>query len=102
MEWPTARYAVMSGDSAAGTLLTLQVAKMQAQGKEVSEADKQALLADIRKRYTDAMAPSFGAARLWLDAIIDPLETRDVLIRAIEMAANNPEIGTYNTGVLQT
>lgn len=100
--WPSARYAVMGGDAASSTLLTLQVSKMQAQGKEVSEAEKQALLADIRKRYTDAMAPAYGAARLWLDAIIEPTETRDVIIQCLEMAANNPEVGVYNTGVLQT
>ncbi|MBK9975022.1 MAG: acyl-CoA carboxylase subunit beta [Planctomycetes bacterium] len=100
--WPNARYAVMGGDAASSTLLTLQVSKMQAQGKEVSESEKQALLADIRKRYTDAMAPAYGAARLWLDAIIEPTETRDVIIQALEMAANNPEVGVYNTGVLQT
>jgi acetyl-CoA carboxylase carboxyltransferase component len=100
--WPCARYAVMGGDAASNTLLTLQVAKMQAQGKEVTEAEKQALLADIKKRYTDAMAPAYGAARLWLDAIIEPTETREVVIQALEMAANNPEIGVYNTGVLQT
>jgi acetyl-CoA carboxylase carboxyltransferase component len=100
--WPCARYAVMGGDAASNTLLTLQIGKMQAQGKEVTEAEKQALLADIKKRYTDAMAPAFGAARMWLDAIIEPTETREVLIQALEMAANNPEIPVYNTGVLQT
>lgn len=100
--WPCARYAVMGGDAASNTLLTLQIGKMQAQGKEVTEAEKQALLADIKKRYTDAMAPAYGAARMWLDAIIEPTETRQVVIQALEMAANNPEIGTYNTGVLQT
>jgi len=100
--WPCARYAVMGGDAAANTLLTLQVAKMQAQGKQVSEEEKKALLADIKKRYTDAMAPAYGAARLWLDAIIEPTETREVIIRALDMAANNPDVGTYNTGVLQT
>ncbi len=100
--WPSARYAVMGGESAANTLLTLQISKMKAQGKEVSDEEAKALLADIKKRYTDATHPAYGAARLWLDAIIEPEETRNALIHAIEMSANNPELPEYRTGVLQT
>jgi acetyl-CoA carboxylase carboxyltransferase component len=100
--WPTARYAVMGGEAASNTLLTLQISKMKAQGKEVSDADAKALLADIQKRYTGAMHPAYGAARLWLDAIIEPAETRDALIQAIEMSSNNPDLPEYKTGVLQT
>jgi acetyl-CoA carboxylase carboxyltransferase component len=92
----------MGGEAAANTLLTLQVSKMKAQGKVVSESEKAALLADIKKRYTDAMAPAYGAARLWLDAIIEPEETRAALTHAIAMSANNPELPPYRTGVLQT
>ena len=75
---------------------------MKAQGNEVSDADAKELLDDIKKRYTDAMHPAYGAARLWLDAIIEPEETRDALIQAIEMSANNPDLPEYKTGVLQT
>lgn len=100
--WPSGRYAVMGGESAANTLLALQVSKMKREGKEVSDDDKKTLLADIKKRYTDATRPSYGAARLWLDAIIEPEETRDRLIHAIAMSANNPEMPEYKTGVLQT
>jgi acetyl-CoA carboxylase carboxyltransferase component len=100
--WPSARYAVMGGDAAANTLLTLQISKLKAQGKEVSDEDKGKLLADIKKRYTDAMAPAYGAARLWLDSIIEPEETRASLIQAIAMSANNPDLPEYRTGVLQT
>ncbi len=100
--WPTARYAVMGGESASSVLLQLQVSKMKAQGKEVSDEDAKKLLDDIKKRYTDAMAPAYGAARLWLDAIIMPQETRDKLIHAIEMSENVDEIPEYKTGVLQT
>jgi 3-methylcrotonyl-CoA carboxylase beta subunit len=100
--WPNARYAVMGGDAASNTLLALQVSKMKAQGKEVSDEDKKALLADISKRYTDAMHPAYGAARLWLDAIIEPEETREALINAITMSTNNPDLPEYKTGVLQT
>jgi acetyl-CoA carboxylase carboxyltransferase component len=92
----------MGGESAANTLLTLQISKMKAQGKEVSDEEAKALLADIKKRYTDATHPAYGAARLWLDAIIEPEETRNALINAIEMSANNPELPEYRTGVLQT
>ncbi|MDC1142442.1 acyl-CoA carboxylase subunit beta [Planctomycetota bacterium] len=100
--WPNARYAVMGGDAAANTLLTLQIGKMKAQGKTVSDEDAAELLADIKKRYTDATAPDYGAARLWLDAIIEPQETRDRLIQAIAMSANNPDLPEFKTGVLQT
>jgi acetyl-CoA carboxylase carboxyltransferase component len=100
--WPSARDAVMGGDAAANTLLTLQISKLKAQGKEVSDEDKGKLLADIKKRYTDAMAPAYGAARLWLDSIIEPEETRASLIQAIAMSANNPDLPEYRTGVLQT
>jgi 3-methylcrotonyl-CoA carboxylase beta subunit len=100
--WPTARYAVMGGEAASNTLLTLQISKMKAQGKEVSDEEAKALLADIQKRYTGAMHPAYGAARLWLDAIIEPEETRGALIQAIEMSANNPDLPEYKTGVLQT
>ena len=89
-------------DAASNTLLTLQISKMKAQGKEVSDEDAKALLADIKKRYTDAMHPAYGAARLWLDAIIEPEQTRESLIHAIEMSANNPVLPEYKTGVLQT
>jgi acetyl-CoA carboxylase carboxyltransferase component len=92
----------MGGEAASNTLLTLQISKMKAQGKEVSDEDAKALLADIQKRYTGAMAPAYGAARLWLDAIIEPEETRGVLIQALEMSANNPDLPEYRTGVLQT
>ncbi len=100
--WPTARYAVMGGESASSVLLQLQVGKMKAQGKEVSDEEAKKLLDDIKKRYTDAMAPAYGAARLWLDAIITPQETRGALIQAIEMSENVAEIPEYRTGVLQT
>lgn len=66
--------------------------------KEAEETAKQ----DSKKRYTDAMHPAYGAARLWLDAIIEPNETRDALIQAIEMSANNADLPEFKTGVLQT
>lgn len=100
--WPCARYAVMGGEAAANTLLTLQISKMKREGKEVTDEQKAELLADIKKRYTDAMSPAYGGARLWLDAIIEPEETRSALAQALAMSANNPDVGNYSTGVLQT
>jgi acetyl-CoA carboxylase carboxyltransferase component len=70
--WPCARYAVMGGDAAANTLLTLQIGKMQAQGKQVSDEEKKALLADIQKRYTGAMAPAYGETLCFRMSIFRP------------------------------
>jgi acetyl-CoA carboxylase carboxyltransferase component len=68
----------------------------------VSEEEKQARLADVRKRYADAMDPRYAAARLWVDAIIDPRATRHVVARCLEACAANPEVPEFRTGVLQT
>jgi acetyl-CoA carboxylase carboxyltransferase component len=97
--WPSASIAVMGGEQASSTLLSIQ---LKNRGADVSEAEKQALLADIRKRYADAMNPRFAAARLWVDAIIDPRDTRTVLARALEACATNPDVPEFKTGVLQT
>ncbi len=97
--WPSASIAVMGGEQASSTLLSIQ---LKNRGADVSEAEKQALLDDIRKRYADAMNPRFAAARLWVDAIIDPRDTRTVLARALEACATNPDVPEFKTGVLQT
>jgi len=68
----------------------------------VSEEEKKARLEDIQKRYADAMDPRYAAARLWVDGILDPAQTRAALTRALACAAQNPEIGEFRTGVLQT
>ena len=100
--WPTARYAVMSGDSAAGTLLEIKVKQLEREGKKLSEEEKHELYESIRATYEHQTDPRYAAARLWVDALIDPAETRDALIWALEAAALNPEIGEFRTGVLQT
>ena len=100
--WPTARYAVMSGDSAAGTLVELRVRQLEREGKKLSDADKKELLRSIRASYEHQTDPRYAAARLWVDAIIDPAHTREALIEALESAALNPEIREFKTGVLQT
>jgi acetyl-CoA carboxylase carboxyltransferase component len=71
-------------------------------GADVSEDEKRTLLADIQKRYADATNPRYAAARLWVDAIIDPRETRHVVAQALDACANNAEIPEFRTGVLQT
>jgi 3-methylcrotonyl-CoA carboxylase beta subunit len=100
--WPTARYAVMSGESAAGTLVELRIRQLEREGKKLSDADKKQLYDSIRATYEHQTDPRYAAARLWVDAIIDPAHTREALIEALECAALNPEVREFRTGVLQT
>jgi acetyl-CoA carboxylase carboxyltransferase component len=100
--WPTARYAVMSGASAAATLAEVRARQIERGGKALSETEKTALYEEIRSTYDAQADPRYGAARLWIDAIIDPARTRDVLIAALEACALNPDIPRFNPGVLQT
>jgi acetyl-CoA carboxylase carboxyltransferase component len=100
--WPSARYAVMSGDSAAGTLVEIKIKQLERGGTKLSEPEKKALYGSVKATYDEQMDPRYGAARLWLDKIIDPLETREALTQALEAAALNPNIPEFKTGVLQT
>jgi 3-methylcrotonyl-CoA carboxylase beta subunit len=100
--WPTARYAVMSGASAAATLAEVRAKQMEREGKTLTDAEKAAIHEQIRSGYDAQADPRYGAARLWIDAIIDPAKTRDVLIAALEACALNPEVERFNPGVLQT
>ncbi len=100
--WPTARYAVMSGDSAAGTLVEIKVKQLERAGKKLSEKDKNELYESVRATYEHQTDPRYAAARLWVDAIIDPAQTREALVWALEAAALNPEVAEFRTGVLQT
>ncbi|HET9802813.1 MAG TPA: carboxyl transferase domain-containing protein, partial [Candidatus Acidoferrum sp.] len=100
--WPTARYAVMSGDAAAGTLVEIKLKQLEREGKKVDEKAKKELYDSVRATYEHQTDPRYAAARLWVDAIIDPAQTRDALITALESAALNPEIREFKTGVLQT
>jgi 3-methylcrotonyl-CoA carboxylase beta subunit len=100
--WPTARYAVMGGDAAAGTLAEIKLKQLEREGKKVDEKAKQELLASVKATYDKQSDPRYAAARLWVDAIIDPAHTRDALITALEAAALNPVIPEFKTGVLQT
>jgi 3-methylcrotonyl-CoA carboxylase beta subunit len=100
--WPTARYAVMSGDAAAGTLVEIKLKQLEREGKKVDEKAKKELYESVRSTYEHQTDPRYAAARLWVDAIIDPAHTREALIQALEAAALNPEIPEFKTGVLQT
>ena len=100
--WPTARYAVMSGASAASTLAEVRAKQMERGGKVLSEADRRALHDEIKATYDAQADPRYGAARLWIDAIIDPAQTRAILITALEACALNSDVPKFNPGVLQT
>ncbi len=99
--WPTAKIAVMGGEQAAKTLLQIQVAAMKAKGKEVSAEEEKKLLDEIKGRYEAQTTPYYAAARLWVDAIIDPLDTRKVISEGIAAANQNPHLDDLKVGVFQ-
>jgi acetyl-CoA carboxylase carboxyltransferase component len=100
--WPTARYAVMSGASAAGTLVEIKIKQLERGGKKLSDQEKRELYDSVKATYDHQADPRYGAARLWLDKIIDPMETRRAIITALEAASLNPEVREFKVGVLQT
>lgn len=99
--WPGAKIAVMGGEQAAKTLLQIQVAGMKAKGKEVSAEDEQQLLNEIKGRYEQQTSPYYAAARLWVDAIIDPIHTRQLISEGLAAANHQPHMSPFNTGVIQ-
>lgn len=99
--WPSAKIAVMGGEQAAKTLLQIQVAGMKAKGKEVPAEEEQRLLNEIKGKYEEQTSPYYAAARLWVDAIIDPLQTRLVISEGIAAANHNAEMAEFKTGVFQ-
>ena len=100
--WPTARYAVMGGDQAASTLVEIKIKQLERGGKKLSEAEKRELFESVKKTYDGQTDPRYGAARLWIDKIIDPAQTRDAITTALEAAALNPDVAEFKVGVLQT
>jgi len=100
--WPTAKYAVMSGASAAGTLVEIKIKQLERGGKKLSEEDKKKLFDEVKATYDEQTDPRYGAARLWIDKIIDPAETREAIVIALEAASLNPEVPKFSVGVLQT
>jgi 3-methylcrotonyl-CoA carboxylase beta subunit len=100
--WPTAKFAVMSGDAAANTLAEIKLKQLEREGKKVDEKAKKELLDSVKSTYDHQTDPRYAAARLWLDAIIDPTHTRDALIWALNAASLNTHSPEFKTGVLQT
>jgi acetyl-CoA carboxylase carboxyltransferase component len=99
--WPTARMAVMGGEQAAKVLLQIQVSSAKAKGEVITPEKEAELLKEITDRYTHQTYPEYAAARLWVDGIIDPLETRKVISMGIEAANQAPIERAFNLGVLQ-
>ncbi len=99
--WPTAQIAVMSGASAAKTLLQIKVSALKTQGKTISQEEEDLLLKEITDQYNNQLSPYYAASRLWVDGIIDPLETRGMISMGIE-AANHAPVEKFNVGVIQT
>jgi len=99
--WPSAKIAVMGGDQAAKTLLQIQVSAMKSRGEEIASEQEQKLLREIKNRYDEQTTPYYAAARLWVDAIIDPVETRKIISEGISAANQNPDIAEMKLGVFQ-
>ena len=100
--WPTAKYSVMGGAAAAGTLVEIKLKQLERGGKKLSDEDKKQLFDEVKATYDQQMDPRYGAARLWIDKIIDPVDTRDAIITALDAASLNPELPRFSVGVLQT
>ena len=98
----TDRPLFMSGDSAAGTLVEIKLRQLERSGKKLSEEEKKELYESVKRTYDEQTDPRYGAARLWIDKIIDPMETRDAIVLALEAAALNPDVPEFKVGVLQT
>lgn len=100
--WPTAQMAVMSGASAAKTLLQIKVAALKKTGKVISPEEENQLLEEITSKYNEELSPYYAASRLWVDGVIDPRETRGVISMGIEAANHAPITERFNVGVIQT
>jgi 3-methylcrotonyl-CoA carboxylase beta subunit len=99
--WPSAKYAVMSGNAAAKTLLEIQVAQLERNGHTPDDLELKALYDEVKAKYDRELDPRYAAARLWVDEIIEPLETRERLIRSLEVCALNPKLEEFRLGVFQ-
>jgi acetyl-CoA carboxylase carboxyltransferase component len=92
----------MSGASAANTLAEVRAKQLERGGKTLSADERKSIYDEIKASYDAQADPRYGAARLWIDAIIDPAKTRDALITALEACALNPDLPKFNPGILQT
>jgi 3-methylcrotonyl-CoA carboxylase beta subunit len=99
--WPTAKIAVMGGEQASKTMLQIQVATLKAKGKEIAPEEENKLLSELKGRYERQTSPYYAAARLWVDGIIDPRDTRKLIAEGIKAANENPEQASFKTGVFQ-
>ncbi len=99
--WPTARYAVMGPDQAASTLLDITVGALKRGGHTPDDIEMENLRSKIEASYTEQMDIRYAAARLWVDGILDPLETRQTLLLALEIATRHDDGREFRTGVLQ-
>lgn len=99
--WPTSQIAVMSGASAAKTLLQIRVNALKGQGKKITREEEEKILKEITDQYNQKLSPYYAASRLWVDDVIDPLETRKAISIGIE-AANHAPLDRFNVGVIQT
>ena len=100
--WPTARYAVMSGASAANTLVEVRVKQLERGGHAITDEERKQIYDEIKNTYDAQADPRYGAARLWVDAIVDAVDTRSVLMTALEAASLNPDVAAFNPGAMQT
>jgi 3-methylcrotonyl-CoA carboxylase beta subunit len=91
----------VSGSAAAKTLLQIRVSTLKAQGKTITKDEEDLLLKEIIDKYNEQLSPYYAASRLWVDGVIDPLETRKVISMGIE-AANHAPVEKFNVGVIQT
>jgi acetyl-CoA carboxylase carboxyltransferase component len=99
--WPSAKIAVMGGEQAAKTMLQIQVSSLKAKGQEISPEEENEILQRITENYTRQTLPEYAAARLWVDGIIDPKDTRNIIAEGIKAANNNPHIEDFKMGVFQ-
>jgi len=99
--WPTAKIAVMGGEQAAKTLLQIQVGSLKSKGTQIDPEEEKKLLDEVKGRYERQTTPYYAAARLWVDDIIDPADTRKVIAEGLQAAGHNPEMGEFKTGVIQ-
>ncbi len=100
--WPTAKIAVMGGEQAAKVLVQIEVASLKAKGEEITPAKEEKLFNKIKDRYDNQSTPYYAAARLWVDAVINPVDTRKWISMGIEMANHAPIKKKFNVGVIQT
>ena len=101
LAWPTAKMAVMGAEQASKVLLTLEEGRLKKSGNKLNNHDSEKLLKSIQEKYNHQMSPYYAASRMWVDEIIDPINTRKYISKGIEIANNNPK-KDFKTGVIQT